>query len=75
MKKREQLPSFDGNEEIYWDYFLARRKDPVVKSYVGHNQELSELFLKVAKTHGAKKGRFCADGSVMVTFKGVNETS
>ena len=56
-----------------WEKFFETRKDPVCKSQVGGNWEMSRLFLKTAKRYGAKKGRFCADGSVMVYFEDVTD--
>ena len=64
----------DGLAKAWGEYFKTR-KDPVCKSYVGDNKELSELYLKTAKENGAKRGRFYADGSVGVYFGGLNETS
>ena len=56
--------------DIWRDWFLHSRLDPAVRSFVS-DPTLRWIFLALAKKCGAIKGRFCADGSVMVFFKGM----
>ena len=58
-----------GLREYWREWFLYKRLDPACKSYVFG--KMAEVFLETAKECGAIKGRFCADGGVMVFFKGV----
>ena len=52
----------------YWtNWFMNSRLEVICRAFV--SGEFAELYLKVAKKCGAIRSKFCADGSVQVTFK------
>jgi len=52
----------------YWRENFNKRCHPKSIAYVGHNKEMLEAYLKVAKECGAVKSRICEDGAVIVFF-------
>jgi hypothetical protein len=70
IQLRHLAHSLPRDEELvaYWtEVFNFDRHSHQCKAFV--SGEFAKLYLKTAKECGAIKGRFCADGSVMVTFK------
>ena len=76
ISKSEFLNQLEHDVELtkYWkDWFMITRCDIVCAAFV--SGEFAKLYLKVAKQCGAIKGKFCADGTVQVTFPNMPESS